>query len=108
MKGDEEMDIKTHDGYEKLLEHLLQAYNQAAVGKGKERHANNLPFEQQEICQGNRELGSMDGAIFQARKKAKESKILLKLKGKEAAKAELYGAINYLCAACVLIDEIEP
>lgn len=103
------MDIKTHDGYEKLLEHLIQAYNQAAVGKGKERHAQEgQPFEKQQICLLNKEIGSHDGALYQAAKKTIESKKILKLRGKEAAKAELYGAINYLCAACVLIDEIEP
>ena len=57
------------------------------------------------MCQGCRELGSIDGALFQARKKALEAKKLVTLKGKEAAISELYGAINYLVGACILIDE---
>ena len=57
------------------------------------------------ICAIGRELGSYDYEIGQAIKKAFEAKRIHKIYGKEKAVAELYGAINYLCAACMLIEE---
>jgi hypothetical protein len=93
--------------YESLKHHLDQAYWQAATGKGKDRHANNgQSFEHQDICEINRRIGSFDGCLYQACKKSIESKRILQQKGKEAAIQELYGAINYLAAACIIIDEM--
>lgn len=83
---------------------LEAAYNQATEGKGKERHANAKPFDKQPIM----EIGRMVGIGYhlgQAMKKAQESKGMLDRKNNEAAQAELLGAINYLAAAWVMIQE---
>jgi hypothetical protein len=95
-------------GYEKLARALIAAYDQAAAGKGKERHANNQPFEDQPMSTINRALGSIDGFLYQAHKKSLESKRL----PLPRAQAELLGAINYLAGAYIelqrQIDTTEP
>lgn len=88
-------------GYERLEYVYLSAYKQAAHGKGHERHANEEPYDQQKICVYNEKLGSIDGAIFQAMKKATEAPRL----PRRAAVAELLGAINYLAAAVILLED---
>lgn len=88
-------------GYESLQKVFKECYLQAASGKGNERHASGEPFEQQPICAINRLHGSIDGALFQAAKKAHEARRLEKY----AALHELYGAINYLAAAAILVEE---
>lgn len=87
-------------GYEKLADVLIRAYTQAAAGKGRERHANGQPFEDQPMSRINRQLGSIDGFIYQAQKKSLEAKRL----PTERAKAELLGAINYLAGAVIALD----
>jgi len=87
--------------YVKLESILARAYLQATEGKGKERHAFGENYEDQKVCQINRWLRSPDGALYQAIKKAIESKRL----PPERAVAELLGAINYLAAAVLLIEE---
>lgn len=84
-------------GYEKLAIALTAAYDQASAGKGKERHANGLPFEEQPMTTINRALGSIDGFIYQAHKKSLEAKRL----PRPRAQAELLGAINYLAGAYI-------
>ncbi len=88
-------------GYEKLAGVLLRAYEQASAGKGKERHASDgVPFEGQPISAINRTLGSIDGLLYQASKKAMESRRL----PAGRAQAELLGAIVYLSAAVIAFD----
>jgi hypothetical protein len=89
-------------GYDELAGVLRRAYGQAAVGKGKERHAgkDNKPFELQPMSTINREQGSIDGFLYQARKKALEAKGL----PDGRAQAELLGAINYLAGAVIALD----
>lgn len=88
-------------GYEKLADVLQRAYDQAATGKGKERHAGDgVPFERQPMSTINIEQGSIDGFLYQARKKALESKRL----PAGRAQAELLGAINYLAGAVIALD----
>jgi hypothetical protein len=89
------------EGYEKLVIVLRRAFLQAAAGKGKERHANGLAFEDQPMQVINRLLGSQDGQLYQAIKKIQESKRL----PRERAVAELMGAINYLAGAIILLEE---
>lgn len=87
-------------GYEKLAAVLVDAVEQAAFGKGKERHATGEPFHDQPICVITKMLG--DGyPLGQAVKKIKESQRL----DKDASIFELLGAINYLAAA--VIDKCE-
>lgn len=89
-------------GYEKLAEVMRKAYDQAARGKGAERHANGLPFHEQPMLAICRNLGSIDGMLYQASKKAMEAR---GLPTRERAMAEIYGAINYLAGAAILIEE---
>lgn len=89
-------------GYEKLAAVLQAAYNQAAIGKGRERHANNKPFHEQPMCAISRNLGSIDGLLYQATKKPQEAR---GLPTRARALAEIYGAINYLAGAAILIEE---
>ncbi len=90
--------------YVSLYAELMCAYNQAAEGKGVERHANDNSFEDQPILRLTEMVG-LGYPIGQAMKKAQEAIRLLEIKGKQAAKNELYGAINYLAAACIHIDK---
>jgi hypothetical protein len=96
--------MKAEPGYRLLASVLNDALNQAQSGKGKERHACGEPFEQQEICHNTRAVG-FGYPLGQARKKAREAKRLLETRGKDAAIAECLGAINYLAAAVIVMDE---
>jgi len=102
--GDEEElvapSIPPLDGYEMLADVLTLALNQAASGKGKERHAKDgEPFQQQKICEITRRVG-LGYPLGQATKKAYES-----LRIGDRGPAELLGAINYLAAAVIVMRE---
>ena len=58
-------------GYESLANVLLRAYEQAARGKGKERHSVGEPFTEQVIMDGARRFG-VGSLLFQAFKKSEE------------------------------------
>lgn len=91
------------DGYEELAETLIDAYNQAARGKGRERHnPNNIPFVDQPIMNEIRELGP-SALAFQVRKKTRES---MNLNYKMAQK-EMLGAIVYAAAMYIYYQEKE-
>lgn len=96
-------DKSVHD-YAALRAVLDAAYEQSAHGKGKVRHANEKPFTQQPIMQIGRMVGP-GYPLGQAMKKAQEAGGMTQRGEIEAAKAELLGAIVYLSAACILIDE---
>jgi hypothetical protein len=90
----------TDPEYGKLAAVLNRAHLQASGGKGKERHANGLPFEEQPMASINRQLGSVHGFIYQAHKKSLEA---LRLPaGRDVA--ELLGAINYLAGAVIALE----
>ena len=89
------------DRYASLRATLDDAITQASTGKGHERHDNGRPFEEQDICEINRKLGSPDFVLGQALKKTIESKRL----ERDAAVRELLGAINYLAAAIIYLRE---
>lgn len=89
------------NGYESLADVLSRAYEQASEGKGKERHASEgQAFEDQPMMAINQSLGSIDGFLFQAAKKAQEARRL----PAGRAQAELLGAINYLAGAVIALD----
>lgn len=91
-------------GYEPLISVLNDALKQAAEGKGKERHANNKPFDRQPIA----EIGRMVGVGYnlgQAMKKAQEAKGMTDRGEDERAIAELLGVINYAASAVMLLRE---
>jgi hypothetical protein len=111
-KGDEHLSIcpvsrnirrsEEDDGYQLLRRVLDLALDQSANGKGKERHANDKPFDRQPML----EIGRMVGHGFclgQAIKKAQEASRM----EPDAAQRELLGAINYLAGAYLLLEEMK-
>ena len=95
------------DGYAILRDVFANAVEQASGGKGKERHANGSPFVDQPILAITRLLtGHPCGALaFQAIKKTIEAGRLVELKGTDAAVAELRGAMNYIAAMVIYLEE---
>ncbi|SMC42707.1 hypothetical protein SAMN06297251_102113 [Fulvimarina manganoxydans] len=90
--------------YAGLRSVLMSALEQAANGKGSDRHGNGLPFTDQPMM----EIGRMTGAggpAFQAMKKSQEALGMIRRGQDKAAEAELLGAINYLAGAILLIRE---
>jgi hypothetical protein len=83
-------------GYEKLADVLQRAFDQAARGKGKERHAQGEPFDRQVMQDGARRFG-VGALLFQAFKKSEESQRLEWQRGIN----ELLGAIVYLAGAVI-------
>lgn len=92
--------------YRHLRRVLDLAYDQSANGKGQERHANNLAFEDQEILAISRSVG-VGFPLGQARKKAGESLGMFNRGQIPAAKTEVLGAIVYLAAAWLWYEEQE-
>lgn len=88
---------ETAEAYRTLEVILKAAYDQAATGKGKERHADGQKFEDQPIVVLEKLYQS--GVLFQAAKKMHESQRL----PKEAAVKELLGSINYLAARIIYL-----
>ena len=84
-------------GYESLARVLHRAYDQAAKGKGAERHACSRPFTEQPMQSISDLLGSETGLLYQAMKKIQESQRL----DQDAAIRELLGAINYIAGAII-------
>lgn len=90
------------DGYELLRGVLAKAVDQAKNGKGKERHAvDGEAFEDQQILEICERLGNPGFALGQVVKKVYESTRL----PPERAEAELLGAINYLAAAIIYLEQ---
>jgi len=86
--------------YASLSKVLRRAYDQAATGKGAERHAKDLPFSQQPM-QRLQELYGVGFALGQAGKKMQESMRL----PHDAAIRELLGAINYIAGAVIYMEK---
>lgn len=93
--------MSVEPGYECLAAVLQEALDQAQHGKGKERHANDKPYDQQPVMEETRNFGPR-GLFFQARKKTLEAS---RLPTKAAKKRELLGAINYLATLIIFFDE---
>lgn len=79
---------------------LERAYDQAACGKGAQRHAGGQAFEDQPM-QKLIELYGLGFALGQAGKKMQES---LRM-DTEAAVRELLGAINYIAGAIIHLEK---
>lgn len=94
--------------YATLNKVLHDAFDQAESGKGKERHAADNAFEDQVICVVQRLLIGHPLAYQagQAMKKTIEAGRLFNMEKPEAAKSEALGAINYLAAMCIMVDEM--
>lgn len=86
-------------GYDDLVAVLKSAYEQAAYGKGKERHAGDgIPFAQQRMQATCDLLGNEQGMAYQAIKKLTEG---LTFTDPARVEAELFGAINYIAGVIV-------
>lgn len=87
-------------GYEQLSQVLTDAYRQAAIGKGAERHADDKPFHLQPM----QEIANRRGIGFilgQADKKTQEAEGMLKRGDVAAWEREIHGAIVYLAGAII-------
>lgn len=83
--------------YDSLSDVLQRAFDQAAHGKGAQRHARIAErFEDQVILEGAARFGT-GALLFQAYKKSEESQRM----STQPAVKELLGAINYLAAAVI-------
>ena len=87
------------DGYYSLAEVMQRAFEQASAGKGRERHANALPFDQQPMQTIAAQVG-IGFLLGQAFKKAQESQSL----PHERGVAEILGAMNYLAGAVIFME----
>lgn len=91
--------IRSVRGYDDLFHVLALAYDQAARGKGYERHANNKPFNQQPLMQLADKFGT-GFLLGQASKKLEECTGLPY--GQDVK--EILGAIVYSCAAVMHLE----
>lgn len=94
--------MQIEKGYEKLVAVFQAAHDQAAHGKGKERHANGLPFHEQRMQSISKLLDSPDGMAYQVVKKMTEG---LQFEGHQQREKELLGAINYLAGIVIFFRE---
>lgn len=95
---------ESSDGYEEVRRVLKAALAQASEGKGRERHANNLPFADQPMSR----IIAMVGVGFplgQVMKKAQEAGGMAQRGENAAAQAELLGVIVYAVGAYLALDE---
>jgi hypothetical protein len=98
---DAELLDETHKLYSSLKAVLDGAYNQAAFGKGANRHAQGKPFTEQPIQLISELIGTHDGLIYQLIKKAQESQRM----EPDAAIRELYGVIVYTAGAIIYLQK---
>ena len=92
--------VYVNEGYHDLFDVMRDALDQAQNGKGEERHGNGLSFTDQPALTITRAVG-LGFPLGQAMKKIQESQRM----DTDAAKRELLGAINYLAAAVLFLDE---
>jgi len=85
-------------GYGKLAIALQEALNQAQLGKGKDRHANNNEAFEEQLIMVIERLG-VGFQLGQAIKKICESVRL----DKDRSISELMGAINYIAAHIIYL-----
>jgi hypothetical protein len=91
--------------YASLQSILAEAYQQASQGKGRERHQRgDTPFLEQPIMTIGRVVGH-GFQLGQVMKKTDEAAGMLDRGERQAARRELLGAIVYLAAAVLMIDE---
>lgn len=96
--------LRSAPGYEQLVEVFAAAHDQAAYGKGKERHANGLPFHEQRMQSISDLVGSPDGMLYQLVKKTTEG---LQFDNPQKREHELLGAINYLAGIIIWLRRHE-
>lgn len=94
-------------GYDTLARILGDAFVQSAFGKGKKRHANARPFDDQPISTIPELLGpvGVGGTAYQVIKKTQEAVGMHQRGDRAAAIAELLGAIVYAAATIRVIEK---
>lgn len=90
--------VKDNPNYDALMNVLMEAFGQAAYGKGNDRHGG-LDFEDQDMISIMDEVGVGFG-LGQAMKKLSEGNRLKKLE----ARKEWLGAIIYIAGTIVWLD----
>lgn len=90
--------------YASLRRVLDEAFDQAAIGKGKERHANDKPFDHQPIMEIVRMVGTA-GHAYQIMKKVQEAQSMIERDEHDKAVHELRGAIVYAAAMILATEE---
>lgn len=93
-----------YPGYEDLQLVLQQALEQAAVGKGNERHGFGKPFCEQHMQTISTLLDDEHGMAYQVIKKVAEGLHL----PPDARRKELLGAIVYTAGLIIWLDENRP
>lgn len=88
--------------YDALQEVLMDAYAQAAEGKGKDRHGFGLNFEDQDMLAVTDQFG-LGFPLGQAAKKLSEGKRM----DRASARKEFLGAICYIAGAIVWLDRLK-
>lgn len=88
------------NGYEELADVLYRAFNQAASGKGADRHARDGEAFRDQVMADMAKRFGVGALLGQAFKKSEESQRL----PRERAVAELLGAINYLAGAVIALE----
>lgn len=95
----EEKPKVSEPNYDKLMDILMDAYSQAAMGKGAVRHANGLNFEDQDMLAIMDRVGDGFG-LGQAIKKLCEGRRL----DRASARREFLGAIVYIAGTILWMD----
>jgi hypothetical protein len=93
------------DPYSPLWDQLNAAANQAAHGKGKERHGNGKPWLDQTMFMVIG-IAGIGFALGQALKKTIEGCGMLARDQHDAARQEFLGAIVYLAGACHVLGDV--
>ena len=96
-KSQEMLDNLAVPGYEDLAGVFREAYRQAAVGKGAERHAGKGEAFADQVMQDGAKRFGVGALLFQAYKKSEESQRLPLDRGTN----ELLGAMVYLAGAVI-------
>lgn len=105
IRTDRTVPVFVREGYDTLFTILCRALHQAQDGKGQERHANGKPFDQQPIM-AITDLVGMGFQTGQAIKKTVEAHGMVNRNQLAEAERELLGAINFLAAAVLRINQI--
>lgn len=93
--------VKDSNDYSELVKVLHDALTQAAYGKGRERHANDLPFSQQPMNAISDLIDSPLGLVYQVCKKVVEG---VNLPTHDQRVRELLGVINYTAGIVIWLN----
>lgn len=105
IRQDRTVPVFVREGYDSLFVILCKALHQAQDGKGQERHANGKPFDKQPIMTIT-DLVGMGFQTGQAVKKTVEAHDMVNRKQYAEAERELLGAINFLAAAVLQVNQL--